>query len=99
MKNIILSLSLIFILFACDSQESFTGSEELEFSSLPKAGLATVTNTYQTIIKQENLPAGTSKYTWNGKNSSEIQVSNGLYLITITVDDEIISSTAAIIKR
>lgn len=99
MKKFIFLLSFIWVLTSCDSQKSFSGSDELEFSALPKPGRATVTNTYQTLIKEENLPAGTTKYTWNGTNSAGIQVSNGLYLITITVDDEIISSTAAIIKR
>ncbi|MBN8704611.1 MAG: hypothetical protein J0L62_01945 [Bacteroidetes bacterium] len=99
MKNYLFSILTMLLAFSCDTQESFTASDELTFSPLKKPGLATVTNTYQTNVRTDTLGLGRPSYYWNGETNAGIQVANGLYLITITVDDEVIASTAAIIKR
>lgn len=99
MKTYFFLIILLILAFSCDTQDSFTGSETVTFSALKKPGLATVTNTYQTVVYTEVVPQGETEYLWNGESNTGNVVANGLYLITITVDDEVIASTAAIIKR
>jgi len=100
MKTLKLLIALLF-LTGCDSAETFSGSEEVTFSPVPsgKQALAEVENTYGSMIRSDTLLPGTTRYTWDGKDESGIEVSNGLYILTITLDGKELASTAAIIKR